>query len=88
MTPKEDELKSKKKFSLSGLSFIAFLLLGLLNLPIRHSAQSGDPAAGTTRFLWVMVDLIRLLQLAAMGIFVVAVVRGIGRFFVRKRNNE
>lgn len=83
MTPKGNELKLKKKFSLSGLSFITFLLLGLLNLPLRHAAQSGDPAAGTTRFLWVMVDLIRLLQLAAMGVFVFAVIRGIIRLFSR-----
>ncbi len=73
----------KPKFSLSGLSFIVFLLIGLLNLPLRHAAQSGDPIAGTTRFLWVMVDTIRLLQLVAMGIFVFAVIRGIIRFFSR-----
>ena len=78
-------MSQKPKFSLSGLSLISFLLLGLVNLPLRHAAQIGDPTAGTTRFLWVMVDLIRLLQLAAMGVLVFAVVRGIARFFMRKK---
>lgn len=77
----------KKKFSLVGLSSITFLLLGLMNFPLRYAAQvgstslttGGEPGAGTTRFMWVLVDVIRLLQLAVMGVFVFAVVRGIGR---------
>jgi hypothetical protein len=73
----------KPKFSLSGLSLITFFLLGLANLPLRHAAQTGEPGAGGTRLLWVMVDLIRLLQLVAMGVLVFAVVRGIGRFLIK-----
>jgi hypothetical protein len=66
----------KKKFSLIGMSFIIFLLLGLANLSLRYLAQAGEPGTGETRFLWVMVDVIRLFQLAAMGIFIFSVIRG------------
>ena len=75
----DNPIKQKNQFSLTGLSLITFLLLGLANLPLRHLAQTGESGAGGTRFLWVIVDLVRLLRLAALGVFVVALLRGIVR---------
>ncbi len=77
--------KQHPNFSLSGLSLITFLLLGLMNLPLRHAAKVGETGDGMTRFLWIVIDLIRLLQLVALGVLVFTVIRGIARFFVRKK---